>query len=75
VKDQMLMEEWVEPKNPSLVKHKLLFGSPISETKLKFAIAKGMIQFEIRKFLGKTGYGLIGTPFEQATDVAFKLMK
>jgi anaerobic magnesium-protoporphyrin IX monomethyl ester cyclase len=75
VKNQMLMEEWVEPKNPSLVKHKLLFVSPMSEAKLKFAIAKGMIQFEIRKFLGKTGYSLIGTPFEQATDIAFKLMK
>lgn len=75
VRNQMLMEEWIEPKNPSLVKHKLLFGSPISEAKLKFAIAKGMIQFEIRKLLGGTGYRLIGTPFERATDVAFKLMK
>ena len=75
VKDQMLVEEWIEPKNLSLVKHKLLFDSQISETKLKFAIAKGMIQFEVRKFLGRTGYSLIGAPFEHATDMVFKLMK
>ncbi len=75
LKDQMLVEEWEEPKSFRLVKHKLLFGSPISEAKLKFAITKGMVQFELRRFLGKTGYSLIGIPFELATDVAFRLMK
>jgi anaerobic magnesium-protoporphyrin IX monomethyl ester cyclase len=70
----LVLEEWEEPKNLQLVKHKLLFNSQITEIKLKFAIVKGMVQFYIRKYAGKQGYRIIGTPFEKMTDVAYELM-
>lgn len=71
---ELISEEWQEPKNINLVKHKLLFASGLSERKLKFAIIKGMIQFYIQKHLGKNGYKLLGTPFEYLTDTLYNLM-
>jgi len=71
---ELISDEWEEPKNISLVKHKLLFDSRLSERKLKFAIIKGMIQFYIRKRLGKKGYKLLGIPFENLTDIFYNLM-
>ena len=70
-----ILEEWEEPKNIQLVKHKLLFESQVSEVKLKFVIIKGMIQFYIRKHLGESGYLLVGTPFERLTDAIYNKMK
>jgi anaerobic magnesium-protoporphyrin IX monomethyl ester cyclase len=70
----LVLEEWEEPKNIQLVKHKLLFDSQVSEGKLKFAIVKGMIQHYIRKHTGKAGYQIIGTPFEKITDAMYKVM-
>lgn len=70
----MLSEEWVEPRNPNIVKHKLLFESGFSENKLKFAIIKGMAQFYIRKHLGKHGYSMVGVPFEMLTDAIYQAM-
>jgi len=70
---RLVSEEWNEPKSLQLVKHKLLFNSQITEIKLKFAIVKGMIQFYIRKYAGKQGYRIIGSPFEKMTDVAYEL--
>jgi anaerobic magnesium-protoporphyrin IX monomethyl ester cyclase len=71
---ELISDEWEEPKNINLVKHKLLFDSRLSEHKLKFAIIKGMIQFYIRKHLGRKGYKLLGTPFENLTDAFYNLM-
>lgn len=71
---EMISNEWAEPKNIQLVKHKLLFASNLSERKLKFAIIKGMIQFYIRKYTGKNGYKLLGTPFETLSDSLYNLM-
>ena len=71
---QLVSEEWEEPKNLKLIKHKLLFCSQISEIKLKFAIVKGMIQFYIRKYTGKSGYQIMGAPFEKVTDVVYELL-
>jgi anaerobic magnesium-protoporphyrin IX monomethyl ester cyclase len=71
---ELISDEWEEPKNINLVKHKLLFNSGLSERKLKFAIIKGMIQFYIRKHLGKNGYKLLGTPFENLTNTIYNLM-
>ena len=68
----MISDEWEEPKNINLIKHKLLFDSGLSEGKLKFAIIKGMIQFYIRKYLGAIGYKLLGVPFENLTKDAEK---
>ena len=36
---------------------------------------KGMGQFYVRKYLGKTGYTLLGQPFEATTDALYKKMK
>jgi radical SAM superfamily enzyme YgiQ (UPF0313 family) len=70
----MISSEWEEPKNVNLVKHKLLFNSELSESKLKFAIVKGMVQFYIRKYAGKKGYKLLGTPLEGLTDAIYHLL-
>ncbi len=62
---------WEEPKNWSLIRHKLLCDSGFSERKLKFAIGKAQLQFKCRKHVGETGYSIIGRPFEYVTDWAF----
>ena len=72
---KMISNEWEEPKNIKLVKHKLLFDSKMSESKLKFAIIKGMLQFYIRKHTGKNGYKLLGVPFESLTDHLYNLLQ
>jgi anaerobic magnesium-protoporphyrin IX monomethyl ester cyclase len=71
---KLVSEEWEEPKSLQPIKHKLLFNSQITEIKLKVAIVKGMVQFYIRKYLGKQGYVFIGTPFEKVTDAMYKLI-
>ena len=60
---ELISEEWEEPKNINLVKHKLLFDSGLSERKLKFAIIKGMIQFYIRKYTWKKRLQIAGHTF------------
>ena len=71
----MVSDEWAEPKNLNLVKHKLLFASNLSERKLKFAIVKGMIQFYFQKYLGRNGYKLFGKPFERFTDSIYNILR
>jgi len=66
--------EWEEPKNIKLVKHKLLFDSNLSERKLMFGIIKGMIQFYIRKYMGNRGHKMLGAPFETITDSIYNLL-
>lgn len=66
--------EWEEPKNIRLVKHRLLFESNMSERKLMFVIIKGMIQFYIRKYIGNKGQKLLGVPFETITDSIYNLL-
>jgi anaerobic magnesium-protoporphyrin IX monomethyl ester cyclase len=75
VREEMFLEEWEEPKNLKLLKHKLLFNSNLSEPKLQFAIIKGMVQFYIRKHLGRRAYALAGTLFETITDSVYGLMQ
>lgn len=74
VKDRMICMDWKEPDSFHIIKHKLLFRSDFSETKLKFAIFKGMAQFYIRKYLGRRGYSLLGGPFERVTDAVYKVL-
>jgi anaerobic magnesium-protoporphyrin IX monomethyl ester cyclase len=75
VKDHgVLIEDWEEPKNYRLIRHKLLYQSGFSEGKLKFAIAKGQAQFYGRKYLKEAGYNVFGKPFERLTDYAFERM-
>ncbi len=71
----LAVDDWEEPKNWSLIRHKLLYASGFSEAKLKFAIGKAQVQFYGRRYLGKTGYGVVGLPFERLTDFAFEHMK
>lgn len=75
IEDQIMSSEWAEPRKRTLVKHKLLFGSPFSEARLKFAILKGLAQHQFRKHAGDRLYQLVGTPFEHLTDRIFKLLR
>ena len=74
VKSRMFCEDWKEPEGFHIVKHKLLFRCNFSETKLKFAIFKGMTQFYIRKYLGRRGYSVLGRLFERLTDTVYKVI-
>jgi anaerobic magnesium-protoporphyrin IX monomethyl ester cyclase len=74
VKDRIISQEWEEPKRLSIVKHKLVFRSSISEGKLKVAILKGMAQFELRKHMGSRLYRLVGPPLEHITDYMYNLI-
>lgn len=67
-------QDWEEPKNWSLIRHKLLYNSGFSEKKLKFAIGKATLQYYGRKYLGNKTYDIIGLPFERLTDSVFRLM-
>jgi len=69
------IEDWEEPKNYRLIRHKLLYDSGFSETKLKFAIGKAQAQFYGRRYLRKAGYQMLGKTFELITDELFALMR
>jgi anaerobic magnesium-protoporphyrin IX monomethyl ester cyclase len=76
VKDKgVAIEDWEEPKNYRLIRHKLLYAAGFSEPKLKFAIGKAHAQFYGRKLLGPVGYRVFVKPFEHLTDTAFELMR
>lgn len=76
VKDKgVSIADWEEPKNYHLIRHKLLYAAGFSENKLKFAIAKAQAQFYGRRYLGATGYEVLGKPFESLTDWAFTKMR
>ncbi len=75
VKDKgVAIEDWEEPKNYHLIRHKLLYAAGFSEGKLKFAIGKAHAQFYGRKYLGRVGYSVLGKPFERLTDFTFERM-
>ena len=74
LRGKLVSEEWEEPKNIQMIKHKLLFDSQVSEPKMKFAVIKGMIQFYTRKYLGEKGYAFIGRPIEAVTDEVYDKM-
>jgi anaerobic magnesium-protoporphyrin IX monomethyl ester cyclase len=74
LKDKMVSDDWEEPEGFHLIKHKLLFCSPFSETKLKFAIFKGMTQFYLHKYLGTKIYNILGKPYEHVTDTVYNIL-
>ena len=74
VKDRMSQKDW-QYSPWRLIDHALLYDSDFSEFKLKFAIAKGSVQHRIMKYVGKTGYGLAGKPFEALTDLIFTKLR
>jgi anaerobic magnesium-protoporphyrin IX monomethyl ester cyclase len=69
-----IVDDYEEPKNWALIRHKLLYHSGFSETKLKFAIGKAQVQFYWRRILGNRAYSIFGLPMEHVTDSAFRLM-
>jgi anaerobic magnesium-protoporphyrin IX monomethyl ester cyclase len=71
---KLFSEEWEEPKNIQMIKHKLLFDSQVNELTMKFAVVKGMIQFYTRKYVGEQGYAFIGRPIEAVTDAIYDKM-
>ena len=76
VKDKgVAIDDWEEPKNYHLIRHKLLYASGFSEGKLKFAIGKAHVQFFGRRHLGRVGYGVVGKPFERLSDAVFELIR
>jgi anaerobic magnesium-protoporphyrin IX monomethyl ester cyclase len=72
--DGISIDDWEEPKNYRLIRHKLLYASGFSEGKLKFAIIKAQAQFNGRRLLGR-GYGLFVEPFEVVTDYMFRHLR
>lgn len=71
----MISEEWTEPDSLHLIKHRLLYQSPFSESKLKFALFKGMVQFYIRKYFGNRTYMFVGIIFAKVTETLYKALK
>jgi len=74
VKDRINSEEWNEPEGFHLIKHKMLFRSPFSETKLKFAIFKGMTQYYLRKYMGERIYRSVGSLYERFTNAVYRVL-
>ena len=74
LKGDIVTDEFAEPKQLKLIKQKLLFRSHLSESKLKFAIIKGMTQFYIQKYLGPRMRGIVKPPIELLTDALYRLM-
>lgn len=65
--------EW--KANESLVSdHSLTFEGDFSEAKIKFAILKGQLQFMLRKRFGNRS-GIVLKPFEDLTDIVFRLIR
>jgi anaerobic magnesium-protoporphyrin IX monomethyl ester cyclase len=75
VKETMIAEEYEEPRGRRLIKHKLLFRSQFSETKLRFAILKASVQFKLNKKLGTHMYKFVCGPFEHLTNLFFRIMR
>jgi len=72
VKERILTDDWQKPKR-SIIDHVLLYRSDFSMAKLKFGIAKAMLQHHSRRYLGPLY--LITKPFENLTDYFFKTIK
>jgi len=75
VKDRMVDDNGKEPRRLRFAEHTLLYRSSFSEAKLTFALLKGMVQFNLRKYLKTRGYNLVGKPLEKLTDFLFKHLR
>ncbi len=67
-----IRKDWVAPGG-FFSDHVLIFDADFSETKMKFAILKGQVQFGMKKRLGKYAF-LAVKPFEALTDKIFRLL-
>jgi anaerobic magnesium-protoporphyrin IX monomethyl ester cyclase len=64
-----------QESNRHVLKQKLLFRSHLSESKLKFAIIKGMTQFYVQKYLGRRTRKLVMPPLSLLTDAVYQLLR
>jgi len=67
-----IKKDWVS-SGGFISDHVLIFDSEFSETKMKFAILKGQVQFGLRKRFGNHA-SLVVKPFEFLTDGIFQLL-
>ena len=67
------MREWSQP-DALLFDHALTYEADSSQAKMRFAILKGQIQFELKRRLGKAGTTAMKL-FEKATDLLLKIMR
>ncbi len=67
-----ISKEW-EASYSLISDHVLIFNADFSEKKMKFAILKGEVQFEMAKRLGKYSF-MVMKPFEILTNIIFRLM-
>lgn len=65
--------EW-EPRTGFISDHTLIYSADFSETKMKFAVLKGQVQFGMKKWLGRYTPPAV-KPFERLTDKIFCLMR
>lgn len=68
-----LLADRQEPRHRRFIDHELIYCSEFSETKLKFAILKAMVQFRVKNRLGSAA-PVFNKPFEYFTDRIFKMM-
>ena len=70
LRDRLTLEDAPTTKI-GIIDHALIYRSHYSTTKLRFAIIKGTVEFQIKKRLGKFSW-LIGRPFEEITDLIIR---
>jgi anaerobic magnesium-protoporphyrin IX monomethyl ester cyclase len=71
--EHKVRKDWDSPGG-FISDHVLIYDAEFSETKMKFAIMKGQVQFVLRKSLGNYAFVAV-RPFEWLTDGIFKLLK
>ncbi|MHB8086032.1 MAG: B12-binding domain-containing radical SAM protein [Dehalococcoidia bacterium] len=69
-----ITREWDSRQGDLFTEHSLTFKSDFSQTKMKFALLKGQLQFKMRKHLGKLAQPMV-TALETVTDTVFRLIK
>lgn len=68
-----ITREWKQPDS-LFFDHVRIFNADFSETKMRFGILKGKVQFELKKRLGKPG-AFVARLIEKPTDKLLRLMK
>jgi len=62
------------PQETLLVNHVLTYDGDFSAAKMRFALLKGRVQFEMRRRLGKWAPAAL-VLFERPTDAVFRLLR
>jgi anaerobic magnesium-protoporphyrin IX monomethyl ester cyclase len=67
------VREWKQP-DALLFDHALTFDADVSQGKMRFAILKGQVHFEIKRRLGRAGVP-VARLFERPTDLLLRIMR